>query len=72
VNGAPGHKAAHAVLADQGGEDGATKRPPTTGAQKGLVEKMMETEPGRRAGYALARNPALRPIARRAARRKGS
>ena len=70
VTGAPGHNAAHVVLADLGTGHAAATRPRAGGAQKGLVGRMMETQPGRRAGYALARQPALRPIAKRATRRK--
>ena len=70
VTGAPGHNAAGVVLADLGAEG----RPASSGRpeprQKGLVDRLMETEKGRRAGYALARQPALRPITKRAARRK--
>jgi phytoene dehydrogenase-like protein len=71
VTGAPGHNAAHVVLADLGTVP-AAEGPRTNGRQKGLVDRLLATEVGRRAGYALARQPALRPIAKRAARRKGS
>ena len=71
VTGAPGHNAADAVLADLGGEHHVRRpRAVADARQKGLVDRLMETETGRRAGYALARQPALRPITKRAARRK--
>jgi len=70
VTGAPGHNAAGAVLADLGGELTPASSPRPDARQKGLVDRLMETETGRRAGYALARQPALRPITKRAARRK--
>jgi phytoene dehydrogenase-like protein len=71
VTGAPGHNAAQIVLSDLGAasKPSAAHRP--NGRQKGLVERLMDTEAGRRAGYALARQPALRPITKRASRRKG-
>ncbi len=69
VTGAPGHNAADVVLADLGGRTPASSRP-AEARQKGLVDRLMETGTGRRAGYALARQPALRPITKRAARRK--
>jgi phytoene dehydrogenase-like protein len=70
VTGAPGHNAARVVLADVGAEGMPASSGPPEARQKGLVDRLMETEKGRRAGYALARQPALRPITKRAARRK--
>ena len=69
--GAPGHNAAKVVLRDLSG-DGAAAAP--VGARpgassKGLIDRLMETEAGRRAGYRLARQPALRPLAKLATRR---
>jgi phytoene dehydrogenase-like protein len=71
VMGAPGHNAAKAILSDLGaGTAGPVPARPNGKRERGLVDRLMETEVGRRAGYALARQPALRPIAKRAARRK--
>jgi phytoene dehydrogenase-like protein len=70
VTGAPGHNAAGVVLADLGADGMPTSSTRPETRQKGLVDRLMETEKGRRAGYALARQPALRPITKRAARRK--
>jgi phytoene dehydrogenase-like protein len=68
VMGAPGHNAAKAALGDLGGAPAAAHR---NGTGKGVIERIMETEPGRQAGYALARRRAFRPLARFAARRRG-
>jgi phytoene dehydrogenase-like protein len=70
VTGAPGHNAAHVVLADLGAESATFAGSRPNGREKGLVERLMSTSAGRRAGYALARQPALRPITKRASRRK--
>jgi phytoene dehydrogenase-like protein len=70
VTGAPGHNAAGVVLADLGADGIPASSNRREVRQKGLVDRLMETETGRRAGYALARQPALRPITKRAARRK--
>jgi len=66
VMGAPGHNAAHAVLADQGVTVARTASP--NRANKGFVEQVMSTEVGSRAGYALARRSVFRPFARLAAK----
>jgi len=72
VMGANGHNAAKVVLADGGAAPQAPRTTRSNG-RKGLVDRIMETEPGRRAGYRLARSRAFRPLAKRAARqRKGS
>jgi phytoene dehydrogenase-like protein len=62
VMGANGHNAAKVVL----GTAAAPAPPARNGG--GLVGKAMSTKAGRKAGYALARQPALRPIAKLAAR----
>jgi hypothetical protein len=72
VTGAPGHNAAQVVLADVGAATASAASRRSNGGNKGLIDRLMETEAGRRAGYALARQPALRPIAKRASRRKTS
>jgi hypothetical protein len=64
VMGANGHNAAKVVL----GTAAAAPRPPAGRGGGGLVGKAMSTKVGKRAGYALARQPALRPIAKMAAR----
>jgi hypothetical protein len=46
----------------------AAAAPPPLGRGGGLVGKAMSTKVGKKAGYALARQPALRPIAKLAAR----
>jgi phytoene dehydrogenase-like protein len=71
VMGANGHNAAKVALADVG--IGAPAARPRNGRSAparagGLIERVMSTAVGRRAGYELARQPALRRIARRAAR----
>jgi hypothetical protein len=68
--GASGHNAAQAILG------GAATRPLATAARagdrgsKGVIDRIMETDSGRKAGYRLARHKAFRPIVRRASRRK--
>jgi phytoene dehydrogenase-like protein len=68
VMGAPGHNAAKAALADLTGAPqqvgGGRRRP------RRLVDRVMETEPGKRLGYELGRRRAFRPFARAAARRR--
>ncbi len=71
VMGASGHNAAKTMLADAGiGDFGTRERVTGGGPRKGFVDRIMETESGRKAGYKLARNRALRPIANRAKRQK--
>jgi phytoene dehydrogenase-like protein len=63
VMGANGHNAAQVVLGTA-----AVAKPPARRRGGGLVGRAMSTKAGRKAGYALARQPALRPIAKLAAR----
>ncbi|HEY5333041.1 MAG TPA: hypothetical protein VIJ21_05780, partial [Solirubrobacterales bacterium] len=63
VMGANGHNAANVVLGTA-----APAPPPPARNGGGLVGKAMSTKVGKKAGYALARQPALRPIAKLAAR----
>jgi phytoene dehydrogenase-like protein len=68
VMGASGHNAAQVILADRGGAAapvGATATPSQT---SGLIDRLMQTGPGRKAGYQLARQKAFRPLAKLAAR----
>jgi phytoene dehydrogenase-like protein len=65
VMGANGHNAAKVIL----GTATATARPAAR-RSGGLVGRVMSTEVGKRAGYKLARQPALRPVAKLAARTK--
>jgi hypothetical protein len=69
--GASGHNAAKTVLADTGG---AAPAPANGHHPKGrtLIHRVMATDAGRKAGYALARQKIFRPVAKYAARRKGS
>jgi phytoene dehydrogenase-like protein len=67
VMGASGHNAAQVALADAGAA-AATPAPARPGRRSGgLVERVMSTPAGRRAGYELARQPALRRVAKLAA-----
>ena len=68
VMGAAGHNAAQVVLADAGVAARPRQAVRSRGS-RGIVDRIMETEPGRRAGYRLARSRAFRPLARLAARR---
>jgi phytoene dehydrogenase-like protein len=69
VMGAPGHNAAKVVLADLSGETAPTNGAPRSRSSKGLIDKLMETETGRKVGYKVARQPAFRPLAKLATRR---
>jgi phytoene dehydrogenase-like protein len=74
VMGASGHNAAQAVLADAGagGERPAAKTAAGNGS-RGVIDRIMDTKTGRKAGYRLARHRAFRPLVRRASKRgKGS
>jgi hypothetical protein len=70
VMGANGHNAAKVALADAGkGPD------PARGAQRvrhsqGVLDRFIATPLGRRTSYELARQPALRKVVQRAARRQ--
>jgi phytoene dehydrogenase-like protein len=70
VMGANGHNAAVVALADVGigTPPVANGVAPVPGRRAGLIERVMATEAGRKASYRLARQPALRRIAKRAAR----
>ena len=69
VMGAPGHNAAMAVLGES--DRASNGRGHVTGrGRKGMVDRVMETQSGRRVGYRLARRKAFRPLARLAARRR--
>jgi phytoene dehydrogenase-like protein len=68
VMGANGHNAAQAILGTAAAAKRPTGRRPAGG---GLVGRAMSTKAGRKAGYALARQPALRPLAKLAARTGG-
>jgi phytoene dehydrogenase-like protein len=63
VIGASGHNAARVILGT-----GAAAPSPSRRRPGGLFGRAMSTRAGRRAGYALARQPALRPLAKLAAR----
>lgn len=67
VMGASGHNAAKVMLADAGEPPPVTR----TGGRssKGLVDRVMETDVGRKAGYKLGRQRAFRPFAKLATRR---
>jgi phytoene dehydrogenase-like protein len=74
VMGASGHNAAHTALADTGAGTAPAARPSNGTGRHGrtLIHRVMETDAGRKAGYALARQKAFRPVARLAARRRDS
>ena len=71
VMGAPGHNAAKVALADSGLAPSVNGRERKNGHDRGLVHRIIATGPGRRAGYALARRRAFRPLAKLAARTRG-
>jgi hypothetical protein len=63
VIGANGHNSAKVILGTAAAAPAPARR-----RQGGLVGRAMSTKAGRKAGYALARQPALRPLAKLAAR----
>ncbi|MBS1845622.1 MAG: NAD(P)/FAD-dependent oxidoreductase [Actinobacteria bacterium] len=67
VMGANGHNAAQVILGNA-----TAARPRARRRSGGLVGRAMSTKAGRKAGYHLARQPALRPLAKFAARTGGS
>jgi hypothetical protein len=67
VMGAAGHNAAQAVLADASVASPAQRAGRRRGSPA-IIDRIMDTEPGRRVGYRLARNRAFRPLAKLAAR----
>lgn len=72
VMGAPGHNAAKVVLADLAPGGAPPSRPRTgggAGRSKGLIDRVMDTETGRKVGYKVARQPAFRPLAKLATKR---
>ena len=68
--GASGHNAAQAVLADAGGGATATTARQRSAGSKGVIDRIMETDTGRKAGYKLARYKAFRPLVKRASKRR--
>ena len=66
--GASGHNAAQVVLADRTGTAVPAAATGARSPSSGLIDKLMQTGPGRRAGYPLARQKAFRPLAKLAAR----
>jgi phytoene dehydrogenase-like protein len=69
VMGASGHNAAQVVLADAAGAGAGVRTARRSGGSRGVVDRIMDTEPGRKAGYRLARHKVFRPFVRRASRR---
>ena len=69
VMGAPGHNAAQVVLGDLTGEVTPTAtnegRPR---AHQGFIDRMMQTDIGRRIGYKVARSRTMRPVTARVSR----
>jgi phytoene dehydrogenase-like protein len=68
VMGASGHNAAKAILGGTAA-DGRTTAHRRRRSSKGLIDRVMDTGVGRRAGYQVARRRAFRPLARLATRR---
>jgi len=68
VMGAPGHNAARAVLAELNGSSSPAMRARRKSRNKGVVDHVMSTDVGRKAGYALVRKSAFRPFAHLASR----
>lgn len=68
VMGASGHNAAQAILADRRGVAAPVAATAGPSPSSGLIDRLMQTGPGRKAGYQLARQKAFRPLAKLAAR----
>ena len=58
------------ALADAGGGATATTARQGSAGSKGVIDRIMETDTGRKAGYKLARYKAFRPLVKRASKRK--
>lgn len=66
VCGAPGHNAAHRILADLAGEyDVVASRTRESTAQAAVVSGIMRTEVGQRVGYEIARSRVFRTLSQR-------
>ena len=66
VCGAPGHNAAHRILADLAGQyDIAASRTRESGARGAVVGSIMRTEVGQRVGYEIARSRVFRTLSER-------
>jgi phytoene dehydrogenase-like protein len=70
VMGANGHNAAKVALADAGKGPDPARRAPRARPSQGVLDRFIATPLGRRTSYELARQPALRKVVRRAARRQ--
>ncbi len=71
VMGASGHNAAKVVLADTGTGSFETREHSAAGSpHKSVIDRIMDTNSGRKAGYTLARSRAFRPLAKRAKRQR--
>ena len=68
VMGASGHNAANVILADRTGAAVPVGATSARSQSSGLIDRLMQTGPGRKAGYQLARQKAFRPLAKLAAR----
>lgn len=68
VMGASGHNAAGVVIADLGDGSHRRTRRHRTGNGRGVIDRAMASERGRRLGYSLARRKALRPVVKLMAR----
>ena len=72
VSGAPGHNAAHRILADLAGEhDTAATRTKRGPAQGAVVGSLLNTELGRKLGYRIARSRVFRTLSERLNRTGG-
>jgi phytoene dehydrogenase-like protein len=67
VMGASGHNAAQVVIGDLNGTTDAATRS-TSSQRAGLIERVMETEAGKKIGYTVASNRAFRKVTKLAAR----
>lgn len=72
VTGAPGHNAAHRVLADLAGrhDEPLVRERAAFGGGGGLVEGIMKTALGEKLGYAVARSRLFRPLTEKMSRNR--
>jgi phytoene dehydrogenase-like protein len=65
VSGAPGHNAAHRVLADLAGHYDLIAGRKLTGSSERILGKVLKSEIGQRLGYKVARSPVFRTLVER-------
>jgi phytoene dehydrogenase-like protein len=70
VTGAPGHNAAHAVIADLKGERQQKPGTKKAASKAGMVDRILDTSVGQNLGYKIAKSRTLRALTGKAAKVK--